>query len=321
MNAMNLKNNNPKGIILIIIAMSFFAIQDSLIKFIFEKSSLYEIFFGRYIVAAFLLFCFIKVTKKNVVIKTQYPILTITRVILHFMAFSAFFISLTYMPLATANALFFSSPFFISIFAKFFLNEFIGLRRWLAIIFGFIGVYIVLNPSFSNFEYKNLLPVLSAFFYAASMTVTKYTSDKDNVYTQLFYFYLVSIFLLVIIFFFMGNGQFNNLSFDPTLQFIFREWFTNFDYTWKFILFFGVAASIAFVCIFSAYIIASPSVVSLFEYSLIIMSMIPGYFLFSEIPSLRTFLGVAFIISAGIYIYFREKVRDQYIATDTPARR
>ena len=112
MNAMNLKNNNPKGIILIIIAMSFFAIQDSLIKFIFEKSSLYEIFFGRYIVAAFLLFCFIKVTKKNVVLKTQYPILTITRVILHFMAFSAFFISLTYMPLATANALFFSSPFF-----------------------------------------------------------------------------------------------------------------------------------------------------------------------------------------------------------------
>ena len=82
-----------------------------------------------------------------------------------------------------------------------------------------------------------------------------------------------------------------------------------------------LAASIAFVCIFSAYILASPSVVSLFEYSLIIMSMIPGYFLFNEIPSNRTFLGVAFIIGAGIYIYFREKVRDQYIATDTPVRR
>ena len=47
---MNLKNNNPKGIVLIIIAMTFFAIQDSLIKFIFEQSSLYEIFFGRYVV-------------------------------------------------------------------------------------------------------------------------------------------------------------------------------------------------------------------------------------------------------------------------------
>jgi drug/metabolite transporter (DMT)-like permease len=119
----------------------------------------------------------------------------------------------------------------------------------------------------------------------------------------------------------MGSGQFNSVNFDPTTQFIFREWFSNFDYTWKFILFFGVAASIAFVCIFSAYIVASPSVVSLFEYSLIIMSMIPGYFLFNEIPSLRTLIGVICIISAGVYIYFREKVRDQYIASETPARR
>ena len=107
-------------------------------------------------------------------------------------------------------------------------------------------------------------------------------------------------------------------AFDPTTQFIFREWFTNFDYTWKFILFFGVAASVGFLCIFSAYIIASPSVVSLFEYSLIIMSMIPGYFLFNEIPSLRTLLGVICIISAGVYIYFREGVRKQYVASKTP---
>jgi EamA-like transporter family. len=153
------------------------------------------------------------------------------------------------------------------------------------------------------------------------MTITKYTSDKDGVYTQLFYFYLIAILLCVIIFVFMGKGQFNNTSFDPTTQFIFREWFSNIEYTWKFILFFGFAASIAFVCIFSAYIVASPSVVSLFEYSLIIMSMIPGYFLFNEIPSGRTFFGVACIIAAGIYIYLREKARDQYIATETPVRR
>ena len=51
------------------------------------------------------------------------------------------------------------------------------------------------------------------------------------------------------------------------------------------------------------------------------MSMIPGYFLFAEIPSTRTFVGVACIMAAGIYIYLREKIRDQYIATETPVRR
>jgi drug/metabolite transporter (DMT)-like permease len=314
-------DNNSKGIILIMIAMTLFAMQDSLIKFIFEQSSLYEIFFGRYLVAATLLFCYIKFRGQKVTLKTHYPILTIVRVILHFFAFSFFFISLTYMQLATANALFFSCPFFVSIFAKFFLKEFIGIRRWSAIAFGFTGVLIVLNPNFSEFEFRNLLPVLSALLYAASMTITKYTSDKDDVNTQLYYFYLIALIFCGVIYVFMGSGQFNSVNFDPTTQFIFREWFSNFDYTWKFILFFGIVASIAFVCIFSAYIVASPSVVSLFEYSLIIMSMIPGYFLFNEIPSLRTLIGVICIISAGVYIYLREKVRDQYIASETPTRR
>ena len=314
-------DNNSKGIVLIIIAMTLFAMQDSLIKFIFEKAALYEIFFGRYFVAAILLFCYIKFKKQKVRLKTYYPILTLVRVVLHFLAFSAFFISLTYMPLATANALFFSCPFFVSIFAKFFLNEHIGIRRWSAIVFGFVGVFIVLDPNFSDFEYKSLLPIGCAFFYAASMTITKYTSDKDDVNTQLFYFYLIALILCGIIYLFMGNGQFNNSNFDSTTQFIFRDWFSNFEYTWKFILFFGVAASIAFLCIFSAYIVASPSVVSLFEYSLIIMSMIPGYFLFDEVPSTRTFLGVGCIIAAGVYIYFRERVKEQYIASETPVRR
>ena len=314
-------DNNSKGIILILIAMSLFSMQDALIKFIFEQSALYEIFFGRYLVAAIVLFIYLSFKGQKVSLKTHYPLLTFIRVLLHFIAFSTFFISITYMQLATANALFFSCPFFVSIFAKLFLKEFIGIRRWSAIAFGFMGVLIVLNPNFSDFEYRNLLPVLSALFYAASMTITKYTSDKDDVNTQLYYFYLIALILCGIIYLFMGNGQFNSSDFDPTTQFIFREWFSNFDYTWKFILFFGLAASIAFLCIFSAYIIASPSVVSLFEYSLIIMSMIPGYFLFSEIPSLRTLLGVICIISAGVYIYFRERVRKQFVASKTPARR
>ena len=218
-------DNNSKGILLIIAAMTLFAMQDSLIKFIFEKAALYEIFFGRYFVAAILLLGYVKFRGQKVSLKTYYPFLTLIRVILHFLAFSAFFISLTYMPLATANALFFSCPFFVSIFAKFFLKEFIGIRRWSAIAFGFMGVYIVLNPNFENFEYRNLLPVLCAFCYAASMTITKYTSDKDGVYTQLFYFYLIAIILCVIIYIFMGSGQLNNSNFDPTTQFIFREWF------------------------------------------------------------------------------------------------
>ena len=312
-------NNNPKGILFILTGMALFSIQDSLIKYIFEDTALYELYFGRTLTALILLALYLKITSQKLVMKTYYPLLTTVRVICFFFGFSFFYISLTYMSLAMANALFFSSPFFISILAIVFLGEKVGIRRWLAIIVGFLGVYIVLNPNFENFDYTKLAPVACALFYAISMTITKITSDKDSVYSQMFHLYIGAIGISIIFFIFTGKGQFNTFS-DPTLQFILREWFTNPTYSWPFIIIMGLVASLSFYFVFSAYSIASPSVVSLFEYSLIIWAIIIGYLLFNDIPTARTFIGVALIIGAGVYIYIREKARDQMIASDTPNR-
>jgi len=312
-------NNNPKGILFILTGMALFSIQDSLIKYIFEDAALYELYFGRTLTALILLALYLKITSQKLVMKTYYPLLTTVRVICFFFGFSFFYISLTYMSLAMANALFFSSPFFISILAILFLGEKVGIRRWLAIIVGFLGVYIVLNPNFENFDYTKLAPVACALFYAISMTITKITSDKDSVYSQMFHLYIGAIGISIIFFIFTGKGQFNTFS-DPTLQFILREWFTNPTFSWPFIIIMGLVASLSFYFVFSAYSIASPSVVSLFEYSLIIWAIIIGYLLFNDIPTVRTFIGVALIIGAGVYIYIREKARDQMIASDTPNR-
>ena len=316
---MSAPNNNPKGILLILSGMALFSIQDSLIKYIFEESALYELYFGRTLTALILLFIFLKFRSQKLVFKTHYPLLTCCRVICFFFGFSFFYISLTYMSLAMANALFFSSPFFISILAIIFLGEKVGIRRWIAILVGFIGVYIVLNPDFENFNYMKLAPVACALCYAISMTITKITSDKDNVYSQMFHLYIGAIGISILFFIFTGKGQFNTFS-DPTFQFILREWFLNPTYAWPYIVAMGFVAAISFYCVFSAYSVASPSVVSLFEYSLIIWAIIIGYVLFNDVPTIRTFVGVALIIGAGVYIYLREKVKDQMIVTDTPNR-
>lgn len=223
------------------------------------------------------------------------------------------------MSLAMANALFFSSPFFVSILATIFLKEKVGIRRWSAILVGFVGVYIVLNPDFNDFDYMKLAPVACALCYAVSMTITKITSDKDNVYTQMIHLYLGAILISILFFIFTGKGQFDNFN-DPTFQFIFREWFTNPSHAWPFIVVMGCIGAFAFYFILNAYSIASPSVVSLYEYSLIIWSILTGYFLFNNIPTLRTFIGVSIIIGAGLYIYLRERAKDQMIVTDTPTR-
>ena len=311
--------NNTKGILFILIGMVVFSIQDALIKFIYEDTALYELYLGRTLSAAFFLFCYMKFIKQKINFKTHYPLLTTLRIICFFFGFSFFYISLTYMSLAMANALFFSSPFFVSILAVLFLKEKVGIRRWLAISAGFIGVFIVLNPDFNEFDYKKLAPIACALCYSISMTITKYTSDKDNSYTQMMHLYFGATIISILFYIFTGDGQFNTSS-DPTFQFIFREGFINPSYAWPIIILMGFIGALAFFCVFNAYSIASPSVVSLYEYSLIIWSIIIGYVLFDNIPTMRTFIGVSIIIGAGIYIYLREKVKDQMIITDTPNR-
>ena len=311
--------NKVKGILFILLGMAFFSIQDALIKFIYEDAALYELYFGRTFVALILLVAYLKLSKQKIILKTHYPLLTIFRVICFFFGFSFFYISLTYMSLAIANALFFSSPFFVSILATIFLKEKVGIRRWSAILVGFLGVYIVLNPNFNDFDYMKLAPVACALCYSISMTITKITSEKDNVYTQMIHLYLGALLISIVFFIFTGQGQFDNFS-DPAFQFIFREWFTNPSYAWPFIVVMGCIGTFAFYFVFSAYSIASPSVVSLYEYSLIIWSILTGYILFNNTPTLRTLIGVAIIIGAGLYIYLREKTKDQLIATDIPSR-
>ena len=311
--------SNSKGILFILMGMALFSIQDALIKFIYEDAALYELYFGRTFIAFILLVAYLKFSKKKISLKTHYPLLTIIRVICFFFGFSFFYISLTYMSLAMANALFFCCPFFVSILAVIFLKEKVGIRRWLAIATGFIGVFIVLDPDFNNFDYMKLAPIACALCYAISMTITKITSDRDNVYTQMLHLYLGAIIISILFFIFTGKGQFNNYS-DPTFQFIFREWFSNPGYSWPFIIAMGFISVLAFYFILNAYSIASPSVVSLYEYSLIVWAILTGYVLFDSIPTLKTLIGVSIIVSAGVYIYFREKIRDQLIVSENPIR-
>ena len=316
---MSKKNNNPRGILFILLAMMVFSIQDGIMKHIYNFVSLYEVYLIRTLVSFCLILIFLILTKKPIVFKSQYPLLTLCRVILFFFGFSSFYVSLTVLPLGTATALFFVTPFLITIFAYFLLKEQIGPRRWLAVVVGFIGVYITLDPDFSDFNYLSLLPILCAFCYSLSMIIIKITSEKDNVYTQTFTFYIGAIIISVVFYFIISDGQYNTTD-HPASQFIFRQWFTDLENSILLMIATGFTASLAFVLVFSAYRVASPAVVSPFEYSILLWSSLSGWFFFNEIPDLKTIIGIILIVLGGIYIFIREKAQDQPIVTEKPLR-
>ena len=80
-------DNNPRGIVFILLGMAIFSIQDALIQFIYNETSLYELYFGRTLVAFILLLIYMFFKKKTLILKTHYPFLTIFRVVLFFFGF------------------------------------------------------------------------------------------------------------------------------------------------------------------------------------------------------------------------------------------
>ena len=317
---MQVKENTPKAIILIIIGMSAVAFQDTLIKYISSETNIFLILLFRALLGIIFLSIFLKIKKEPLIFKTNYPVLTIIRVLLFYSAFILYFFSLTKLSLATAVTLFFVSPFFITILSMIFLNETIGFRRWLALIIGFIGVILVMDPKINNFNIYATFPVICAFFYALTMIIQKKTSLEDSLYSQILHIYIGATIGSIMIGYVIGNGIYYDSSNDD-FQFIFRAWSLN-NINIIFSLFFiGISGFVAFLCIFQAYRIGSPPSIAPFEYILIVWSLILSWIIWHETLNFKGYIGLSCIVFGGVYTLIRERKKHVQITIDKPIRR
>ena len=317
---MQVKENTPKAIILIIIGMSAVAFQDTLIKYISSETNIFLILLFRALLGIIFLSIFLKIKKEPLIFKTNYPVLTIIRVLLFYSAFILYFFSLTKLSLATAVTLFFVSPFFITILSVIFLNETIGLRRWLALIIGFIGVILVMDPKINNFNIYATFPVICAFFYALTMIIQKKTSLEDSLYSQVFHIYIGATIGSIMIGYVIGNGIYYDSS-NEHFQFIFSAWSLN-NINIIFSLFFiGISGFVAFLCIFQAYRIGSPPSIAPFEYILIVWSLILSWIIWHETLNFKGYIGLSCIVFGSVYTLIRERKKHVQITIDKPVRR
>ena len=314
-----MKENNFLAITYIMLGMTAFALQDTVIRLLAVDISILQVMFARSVVALILLTLFLKITKKEIILKTEFPKLSIFRTVMFILAFVFYYIGLHYLTFAEATALFFTAPFFITIFSGIFLKEKIGLIRWAIIVYGFIGVLFIVSPDINSFNIYMIYPILCAAGYSANMIIIKYTSEKDNVYTQTLHVYIATIIICPIITFsgiFLDFGNSNS----EVLNFLFRDWFFNDPKALFMIFVVGVSVIFGFVFLFNAYRHGRPYIIAPFEYIFLIWAVILGWFIWSETVDLKTWTGIAIIVSAGIFILYREKIRDQNITTDQPIR-
>ena len=312
-------DNNIKSIFLIILGMFVFTIQDVLIKLIAESINIYVIYTVRSITGLLVIITYCRIKNIKIIFKTYYPLISMIRVTGFFFGFSLYYFSLSKISLPEAVTLFFASPFFVTIFSKFIIGEKIGIYRWSSIAIGFLGVYLVLNPNFNNFNIYSLFPIICAFFYAFTVVIQKRTSDKDSLFTQIIHTYISAIIFSFIIYILLNNLTFSQYQLSE-FNFILMNWdIPNFS-TLIILIIIGLTGVIGFLSLFGAYRIGSPSTIAPYEYSLIFWSILFGYFIWNDYLSLKGIIGLLLILSASFFTLYREYILNIKINTDKPLR-
>lgn len=312
-------SDNNRGILFILLGMTLFSVQDVLIRQLSDGGSLLQVLTIRGLLGTVLLTLFLKVTGRPVLFSSAYPLLSAARIILFFFGFLAFYYALTVMNLAEVTALFFASPLFITLISKFFLKESVGLLRTVAVIVGFMGVLMIVKPTADSFNAIALLPIFTAFAYAVSMMIARYTKEQDSIWQQMMHLYFGGAIFGAIGSILMIVFAINEASM-PTAGYIVREW--NLTDTPVIAIMICVAAigCAGMLLLTYAYRLGAPSVVAPFEYSLLFLAAAWGYILFDEVPDMLSLCGMVLIVSTSLFIFFREAIRRQPVAVKTSLR-
>ena len=296
--------------------MTILAIQDVLIKLVSDELSLFQIQFFRSTIGIAVIIGYQAIIHEPIRLTTAYPLLTVCRGLMFFFGYSAFYFAQSKMPIATMTVLFLVSPFFITLTSIYFFKSQVGYRRWISILIGFVGVVLICQPETGQFNFYYLIPIIVALSYAFSIIIVKKTADRDTLYQQMILTYLIMGLLSGITGLLFGDGRFDTAE-NSEITFIVRSWqFVEIESTFK-LFAISVLGSVGLLVLMGAYRVADPAVISPYEYSLLIWMVLLGYLVWGDVPSFNIAIGMVLIVGAGIYIFYRERIKSESVDSDT----
>lgn len=284
-------NNEITGIFYMLIAQFSFATNDALVKLIYQNYSelliLNQVIFIRGLFALLFMAAILYYKKlldfRTIFISKELNI----RGFLEALACLFFFLGVATLPFAKVYILLSLAPIILTLFGIIFFNEKVRWVRWGAIILGFSGVVVVINPAKLEYGFYFIFPLISALALSLRDVYTK--KMKSNFHSLQIAF--ITCFVVTIFFGVLSFYKFYSFSSFELLVLIVASIFLSSGYIFA-------VATIK---------VAMVSTTSTFRYSVIIWGIVYGYFMFNEIPKLNTFIGGLMIILSGLIIILREK--------------
>lgn len=221
-------------------------------------------------------------------LETRQPIRHALRGMIGFFAPYTFFTSLKTLPLADATVVFFSATFILTAASAIFLKESVGIHRWSAVVIGFGGVIIAMDPQGGGPVGSYLLVLCATSVYAMIFIYGKQLSKRDSVIALVFSLHLgmgvVATAALPWVWVPIGLGVLGEL----------------------FLM--ALIALVAHYVFAAAFARAEISALAPFEYTALVWATIIGYVIWRDIPSNEVWMGAVIIIACGLYVIHRESL-------------
>lgn len=220
-------------------------------------------------------------------LKTAKPGLMTLRAVINMGAMLFYFIALSLAPLADVAALAFSAPIFATILAIFVLGEVVGVRRWIAILAGLAGAFVILRPGFATLEIGHLFTLASAACWGVALLIIKVLARTESSLTITLYMgLLMTPMSLVPALFVWGPASLEQ---------------------------YGVMAVIGALGTAGQWLLAEglkrgdTNVVMPLDFFKLVWAALLGFLAFGEIPDPFTWLGGVMIFASATYIALRER--------------
>ena len=220
--------------------------------------------------------------------KTTRPLLHFKRCLSGLIALVAIFIALRNLPLATVVSITFAAPIFTTIFSIFLLKEKVGLYRWLAVLVGFVGIIVITEPGFSSLNFYYIYPIIFCLGLSYVAIAIRKLSTTEPVWLISFFFSF-SIAILGLLSLFQGWVMPNFLDLF-LLSMV------------------GILGGLANLWLSQSYKYSEVSLVTPLKYLALVFAIIFGYFIWSEVPTLKTLMGALLVILSSFIIFRREMI-------------
>ena len=289
------KSGAITGIVLLLCAILIFSVQDAITKHLAQNYPVPFFLMIRY--WAFTAFATAYAQRSSgtmkIAIRSKAPVLQILRALILVTQMGFFAIALALLKIADAHAIFAIYPLLTTALAVPLLGEKVGWRRWAAVGVGFIGVLIVLRPGMSAFHPAAIIPLVGALGFAFYAILTRMVSRYDDFSTTFFY----TAFFGAVAVSFVGPFYIS----DPTPA----------DWGWISVL--CITGISGHYLLIKALEYAPASTLQPFNYLMIVSAAAVGFIAFGEIPDRYTVLGACVIAGSGLYVIWREHIRESLV--------